>query len=397
MARRITRNVYLLGFLSFFNDITADMITPLLPAFLGTLGVGAAFLGIMEGAATSVSYLVMLFSGNLADRIGKNKALTIGGYGLSSFIRPLLAIPVPIVTLITRLLDRTGKGIRTAPRDKLVTASVNKAYWGEAFGIQRALDHAGTLIGAPLAAWLLAAYSLNFSYLFLIASVPAILSVLFLAPRIEEKRAAPSAAKPRMNWRTLPDPLKRYFFVILVSALGTPSELFLILRMQKLGLRNFQMPLAWFLLTLFTFGAAYVGGPLGDRWSRRRTMGLGWLIFVLVHVAFAFNTNLGWSWVLIALFGLQAGLVEGAERAYSATLASEGTRATALGWYYFSYGLGTLPASILFGALWKFWNPTVAFLTSAGLTFLAVGLLFILPTDRPERARELPGGTMERD
>lgn len=136
MPRRIPRNIFLLGLLSLFNDVTADMITPLLPAYLAAMGMGASFLGVMEGW--------------IADRRGNSKALTVGGYSLSTFARFFLAIPFPEVTLSARVLDRVGKGIRTAPRDQMITASIDKQRWGEAFGIQRMMDHAGSLAGSPL-------------------------------------------------------------------------------------------------------------------------------------------------------------------------------------------------------------------------------------------------------
>jgi MFS family permease len=376
------RNIYLLGFLSFFNDLTADMITPLLPLFLAGMGVGAGFLGLMEGLANSLSNVTMLFSGWYADRYGNLKKATVFGYSLCSFVRPFIAIPIPGITLTVRLIDRIGKGIRTAPRDDLITASAEKTAWGESFGIQRAMDHAGALIGPPIAAWLLSAYGLKLSTLFLIACLPSIVSVLVIPKKIRFKEPPPQPASSFVSWKRLPKPLRRYLVIIFLSALSTPSELFLILRMQNLGLAPYQIPLAWFVLTLFILMAAYFGGILSDRWSRRRTIALGWGLFVLVFIAFAFNTSLGWGWILIALYGLHAGLIEAAERTYPAMLASAETRATVLGWYYFAYGVGLLPASLIFGILWDLWSPSAAFLINAGASLLVTFALFLLPSDR---------------
>jgi MFS family permease len=387
MARRVPRNVYLLGLLSFFNDVTADMITPLLPAYLGLLGLGAGFLGVMEGFANFFSYITMLFSGWYADRLGKSKMITMTGYYLSSFIRPFISIPLSPVIFAARLMDRIGKGIRTAPRDHLITASIQQKRWGEAFGIQRAMDHGGALVGTGIAAWLLARYSIKFSYLFLIASIPAIVSVLIIPSKVQDYPHAPKEKFGRLSWKVLTPTIKLYVLVIFVSAFSTPSQLFLILRMTNLGMPTYQGPLAWMLLTLFSLVAAYLGGSLGDKWSRRRVMGLGWTLFFVVYLGFAFNTQIHWSWILIAAFGFQNGLVEASERAYMAGIAAPEMRATALGWYYFAYGIGLLPASLIFGFVWKLWSPEAAFLLDAILTLLAVFLLLLLPSDRPEREK----------
>jgi len=386
MRRRFSKNIYLLGLLSLFNDVTGDMITPLLPAYLATLGMGAGFLGVMEGLANSLSNITMLFAGWLADRSRKNRSLTIGGYAVSQVSRFFLAIPIPGVVMAARIFDRIGKGVHTAPRDRIITDSADKARWGQAFGVQRSMDHAGGLIGPPIAAWLISAYAIGYPHLFLFACVPSIVALVFIAPAIRERdghaQEVAVEAPPKLSWRALPKPMKIYIAVVFVSALSTPSELFLILKMQKLGLLPFQIPLAWFLMTLFTMIAASLGGVLSDRWSRRRTMGIGWILFALVYLGFAWNRDLHWSWLLIAAYGFHTGLVEPAERAYPALVASESARATVLGWYYFAYGMGLLPASLIFGVLWDRVGPRPAFLLNAALTTLAVAGLFFLPSDR---------------
>lgn len=386
MSKRIPRNVYLLGLLSFFNDVTSDAIVPLLPAFLGTMGLGARFLGVMEGLADSISNILKLYSGRLADRSGKSKALTVTGYGISTFIRPLLAIPIPAVTIAVRLLDRVGKGIRSAPRDRLITDFVEKKSWGEAFGIQRAMDHAGAVVGPLVATWLLSTYRMEYSTLFLIACIPSVLSIIFIPHLIKDSPSRPKNDVPMAPWKSLPRPLKRYILLIFLVAFCTPSELFLMMRIKDLGFVPALIPMAWLVMTVASFFSAYLGGQLSDRWSRRRTMGLGWLLFALVYVGFAFNTQTGFVWILMAGYGIQMGLVEPAERAYPALVVPESMRATAIGWFYFAYGMGLLPASLLFGFLWKRIGSQPAFLLNAGLTLVTILLLFFLPSDRTGRA-----------
>lgn len=385
MARRIPRNVYLLGLLSFFNDVTSDAIVPLLPAFLGTMGLGPRFLGIMEGFADSLSNILKLYSGRWADRYRKSKALTVAGYSLSTFVRPLLAVPVPAVTLAVRLLDRVGKGLRSSPRDRLITDFVEKKSWGEAFGIQRAMDHAGAVVGPLAATWLLSTYQISYSKLFLIACVPSILSILFIPGRIQETPARSKEEKSLPSWKTLPRPLKNYVLLIFFVAFSTPSELFLMMRVKELGFATALLPMAWLVMTVSSFFSAYLGGRLADAWSRRRTMGLGWVLFALVYAGFAYNTQAGLVWILMAGYGVQMGLVEPAERAYPALVVPESMRATAIGWFYFSYGMGLLFASLLFGELWRLAGSKTAFLVNAGVTCATVFLLLFLPSDRAVR------------
>jgi len=389
---KINRNVYLLGFLSFFNDFAADMITPLLPAYLATMGLGAGFLGLMEGLANSLSNITMLFSGWYSDRHHNHKSMAMWGYRLCAFIRPLLAIPLPILNLLVRLVDRFGKGIRSAPRDHLITAYSEKKNWGQAFGVHRSMDHAGSLLGPPLAAWLLSVYSLKLSTLFFAASLPAIISILWIPSKLD--KVPPSQTQkltsPKLSWKSLPLPLKRYSIVMFLAALSTPSELFLILKMQNLGLISYQIPLAWSLLTIFAMLAAYLGGLLADFWSRRRTMALGWGFFTCTYFGFAFNTQLKWAWILIAFHGFQMGLVESSERAYPARVVPESMRSTALGVYSFSYGMGLLPASLLFGLIWKILGSKWAFLIDSGLTLATLPfLLLYLPSDRAGKTSEI--------
>ncbi len=381
--RPLNRNIYRLGFLSLFNDFTADMITPLLPVYLATMGVGPQFLGIMEGVANFFSYLTRLASGIYVDRYGNNKKLTWFGYGLCAVIRLLLAIPFYPLVFFVRITDRIGKGIRTTPRDGLIMALAEKKDWGRAFGVQRSMDHLGALLGAACATFLLSYFSISLSWLFLLAAIPSLLASLWIPRKIPEVPTPKSRLHGfHFSWKALPPSLKAYVGIIFFAAFTSPSELFLLMKMHDLGLKEYLMPLAWLLLTLFSLVSAYLGGLLSDRWSRRGTIGIGWVLYAIVFLVFAFNQNLILSWIFLGLFGFQAGLVEASERSYPASLASENARATALGWYYLAYGLGMLPASLIFGFLWKYWSAQNAFLLYAGLTFLSVFFVGFLPSSR---------------
>ncbi len=380
MPRRLNRNVYLLGLLSFLNDFSADMVSPLLPAYLGTMGLGAAFLGWMEGFSNALAHVTALLSGWLDDRHGQSKRWTVAGYTLCAFVRPLMAISLPILVLAARLLDRLGKGIRTAPRDHLLTDSVERSRWGRGFGVQRSMDHLGALIGPPFAALLLGLFHLPLPWLFLIAAFPAILSVLLVPHAIQEPKIERLREERPLSWRQLPKPFRRYLVVIFLIALSTPSELFLFLKLQEMGVPTYQQSLGWSLLTGMTMLAAWFGGFLSDRWSERKVMALGWALFAGVFIGLAFNRAAAWIWALLAVYGLQSGLVESSERSYPARLAPPAQRATMIGWYYFAYGAGMLPASVLFGWIWSSWSSSSAFLVFAAMTLLTIPMLLILPS-----------------
>ncbi|MBI2891628.1 MAG: MFS transporter [Nitrospirae bacterium] len=387
MKRPYPPDIYRLGFLSFFNDVTADLITPLLPVYLGSLGLGVRFLGVMEGLADSLSNFVMLLSGAAADRSGRLRTGVRIGYRLAALARPLLAVPLAPVILLGRLLDRTGKGIRTPPRDRLITVSIARAEWGGAFSVQRAMDHAGALVGAPLAAVLLILYDINLPLLFLAACIPSLLSAFLIPRHLADLRLSPQPSAGLLPWRALTPTLRRYAVVIFLAALSSPSELLFLMRMQEAGAAPYAMPLAWFLFTSSALVGAYVGGPVSDTWGRRRTMAAGWLLFSLVTVAFGLTTSPAWFWPLISLLGFQAGLTEAPERAYAARIAPPEAQAGAMGVYYFAEGMGLLPASILFGLLWDRFGPAVPFFVAGGTALLATSLLSLLPSDRAKARR----------
>ncbi len=397
MPPKLKKEIYKIGLLSLFNDFTADMITPLLPVYLASLGMGPAFLGIMEGLANFFSYLTMHLAGNYVDRHGKNKEMTLTGYSICAVVRVFMAIPWAPSVLAVRITDRIGKGIRTAPRDTLITSLTEKFQWGRAFGVQRAMDHTGSILGALTATYILLKVSISLSYLFLLASIPALFSIIFLAKKIPSVPFTPKPSTTRSGWTQLNGSLKLYLGVIFFSALTSPSELFLLLKMKDLGMAEYLMPMAWIVMTSLSLLATYIGGRLADTWSRRSTIALGWFLFSLVYIGFAFNQSLTFAWILLATYGLQIGIVEASERTYPIHISDEGLRATALGWYYFAYGIGLLPASLIFGLLWKYWNSQNAFLLYAFFSLLASFIVRKLPDSRNHFKQTLPLSTLPKE
>jgi MFS family permease len=382
-------NVLWLSVASFLNDAASEMIYPLLPLFLtGTLGAGAAFVGLIEGAAESASSLLKLASGWLADRTGRRKPLTVLGYGTAALARPLIAlVSVAWQVLAIRLLDRVGKGLRTAPRDALLAESVPEAHRGAAFGLHRAADHLGAVAGPLLASGLLLALDGDLRTVFGLAVIPGLLTVAAVAWKVRETVPAPGApppaASPRVpRLRELGPVLPRYLGVLVLFTLGNASDAFLLLRAGQAGVPVALIPLLWGALHVSKAAFSVWGGRWSDRVGARRAIIAGWLVYAAVYAGFAV-VNAAWQvWALFLVYGLFFGLTEGPEKALVARLAPAGLRGSAFGAYHAAIGLAALPASVVFGLVWQAFGAEAAFAMGAAIALAAAIVLpFALPRE----------------
>ena len=389
--RGLGPNVVALGAVSLLTDIASEMIYPLLPLFLATvLGAGPAALGAVEGLAESTAALVKLAAGLRSDRMRRRKPLILLGYGLAACARPLVAVASSAgMVAAIRFTDRVGKGLRGAPRDALITDSVPPSLRGRAFGLQRSMDHAGALVGPLVAAALLAGAGLSLRAVFALALVPGLLGVALVVWKVREPgrargEEADSARRGSGALGAVPrGPLRRYLLVLLLFTLGNSSDAFLLLRASGLGLPAAQLPLLWAFFHLVKTLGSLPAGALSDRLDRRRLIIAGWAVYALVYLGFA-RADAAWhAWALFAAYGLYYALTEGAEKALLADLAPIGARGGAFGWHAFSVGVGALPASLLFGALWQAAGPVAAFGLGAALAGLAALLLWrLVPAPR---------------
>ena len=376
----LDRNIYSLGWVSFFTDASSEMIYPLLPIFLtSVLGVGTTFVGLIEGVAEATASLLKLISGWFSDRLGKRKILVVGGYTLSSFIRPFVAAATAgWHVLFIRFLDRVGKGIRTSPRDALIADSTLEGEHGKAFGFQRAMDHAGAVVGPLIAFFLLTFVTQEYRTIFWLAFFPAIFSLIILIRGVSEKKnlsTKPEAAKIKLTLRPFDRRFKLFLFIIVLFSLGNSSDAFLILKAKDAGIPITLLPILWMVLHLTKSLSATPGGILSDRWGRKRVIISGWLLYSGIYWGFAWTVTPEPIWILFAVYGLFYGLTEGGERALVADLVPSHLRGTAYGLYNFAVGISTLPASILMGLLWEKFSPQAAF--SFGATLALISALFL--------------------
>jgi len=382
----VSRNVFFLGWVSFLTDTSSEMIFNVFPLFLAhVLGVGATFIGLIEGVAESTATLLKLVSGWASDKLEKRKGLTTVGYAVSTVAKPFLLLASSGgLALLIRFFERCGKGIRSAPRDALVADSATRHRMGRAFGFHRALDTAGALAGIAIAAlvvylvqgWQPLLSLPSFRWLVVIGVIPAVLAVLLLVFFVHEARTTRSKEEVAASTGAGFDRRFKVFLVVmLLFTLGNSADVFLILRASNIGLTPVHVLLMLIPLTLVYAATSYPFGRLSDRLGRKKIIVGGWGIYALVYLGFALATP-AWHVVaillLFALYGVYYGAAEGVTRAFVADIVPKGRRGTAYGLYHAAIGLSVLLASVIAGALWEAVSPAATFYFGAAMAGAAM-------------------------
>lgn len=386
--RPLGRNVVALSAVSFFTDVSSEMIYPLIPVFLTTvLGASASAVGVVEGAAESTAALLKLASGWLSDRVKKRKPLVVAGYALASIARPLIGLAQSVFQVAAiRVTDRIGKGIRTAPRDALIADSVDPAVRGRAFGFHRAADHAGAVAGPLIAFAVLRWEGVPLRRVFLFAAIPAVIAMIVLVVAVRETPRPAAAAEPLKLERGLGSRFWAFLGVVLLFTLGNSTDAFLLLRAAELGVPVALAPLLWAMLHVVKSLSSTPGGALSDRIGRKPLIVAGWFVYAAVYLLFGRATAAWQAWALFAAYGIYFGLTEGVEKALVADLVPAARRGAAFGWYNLALGLGALPASILFGFIWDRAGAPVAFTFGAAMAALAsLALVFVAPASAQQQ------------
>jgi len=389
MRRRVfglNPNVFFLGIVSLLTDVSSEMIFTLVPLLLfNVLRIGTPIIGLIGGLTEGADALLRIFGGWLSDRIGKRKILAVLGYGISTIAKPFMYLASSWGSVLAvRFGDRVGKGIRTSPRDALVADSVSAGERGRGFGLHRAMDTFGAVLGLAIAAVIIylvqgGELTLNletYQWLVLVGVVPAVLAVLVLLFFVREQRKTSSIdIGSQVGFKGVggfDTRFKLFLAIMAVFTLGNSSDFFVILRAQNLG-----SSVIYVVLMLVVFNFAYAAtslpaGVLSDRLGRRRVITLGWFIYALVYLGFAVASELWQVWLLFACYGVYYGTVEGVARAFVADLVPEEKRGTAYGLYHGVVGLTLLPASLIAGWLWQAYSPAAPFYFGAGLAFIAM-------------------------
>lgn len=376
------RNVKIMGLVSLFNDISSEMIYPIVPIFLTTvLGAPATAVGLIEGAAESTASLLKMISGWLSDRLQKRKIFVAVGYSLSAASKFLigLAHAWPFV-LFARFLDRFGKGTRTAARDALIIDSVEPQNQGRAFGLHRSMDSLGAVIGPILALLLIFLYQNNFRLIFFLAGIPStigvILLLLFVKEKIKEKAPSglnkPLIANYKFSWKELDPAFKKFLLISIIFAIGNSSDAFLILRAIDLGLAATLTVSAYVLFNLTYSLFSYPAGIIADKIGAKKILTLGYWLFALVYLSLGLIKNDLWIWFLFPIYGIYMALTDGISKAYIAKMVPKEKIGTALGAYLMLTGFCVFFASFGAGLLWKYLNPSAPFLFGALTSIIAV-------------------------
>ena len=431
--KRIPQAVIMLGIVSLFTDAATEMIYPLVPVFVAALGSGAILLGVIEGVAETTSSMLKLISGMISDKIGKRKLLVLIGYSISSLIRPLTGlVSAGWEIIIVRMFDRVGKGIRTAPRDALIASSVDQSIRGKSYGFERAMDNAGAVAGPVLAITTLLILFIGFRmkdsllalrWTFVLALIPGILAVLTLIIFVKEAAPKVRIGSPvSFSLKSFDKNFRIYLIVMIIFTLGNSSDAFLLFRVEeaihKSGavvklvnsiaplhrmVSNFGdeasqskviniifLPVVWAFYNIIKVIFSTPLGTLSDKIGRKIVINTGWGIYAFVYISFALiiflppQLQVIATFVLFGIYALFYAFTEGVEKAFVADLVNEEKRGTAFGLFNFSVGLGALPASIIFGFLYSFFDKrfpglggTVAFGFGGTIAIISMILLAV--------------------
>jgi len=376
----LTKNVFYTGLVSFFMDLSSEMVYPLVPLFLASMGASKSVIGLIEGIAESTASLVKVVSGRLSDRMLSRKYFMIAGYSFAILSRPILATAASWHGVLTaRFIDRLGKGIRTAPRDALIAEATEEARLGRSFGFHRAMDTAGAVLGPGIAFLLLRALSQGYQSVFWLSVVPASIAVLVIIFFITEKKRQPAGIS-QMVGRCRQKLGRQGSFFIGIAALfafGNSSDAFLILKAQHAGVPAYLIPVVYLLFNFVYATTAIPAGILADWLGARKVILTGFLLFAALYWGFGVATAPVALWVLFCLYGVFMGLTEGVHKAYLASIVPAEMFATAFGAYGTAVGLAVLPASIIAGLLWDHVAPAAPFFFGAA-TAVSAFLLFLI-------------------
>lgn len=404
---KLGRNVIALSAVSFFTDVSTEMIYPLLPVFLaGVLGANASFIGAIEGTAETTASLLKLLSGWWSDKVSSRKPFVVAGYLIASIVRPFTAAAHSATQVLTiRVTDRVGKGIRSSARDALLADSAAPEARGRAYGFHAAADNAGAVLGPLVAFLILKLHGVGpldtsrhllprdehaMRNVFWLSAIPAAIAIVILIVVVRDIPRRDGGAKPGEGGgsASLGGRFWGYLVVVLLFTLGNSTDAFLLLRANQLGVPVALAPILWAVLNFVKSATGTYGGQLSDTIGRKPLIVGGWLLYAGVYYAFAWAGAAWQAWALFALYGIFYGMTEGTEKALVADIVPTVRRGAAFGWYNLAIGLGALPASLIFGWIWDRSGSPSAFVFGATLALVAAILMaLVAPSSQLSEAK----------
>lgn len=375
-----TRNIIILGLISCFADISSEMVYPLIPLYLTTVfGATPVLVGIIEGIAESIASLLKVFSGYVSDRFQHKKAIAFSGYATGLLYKAALLFAGSWGGILAaRVIDRFGKGIRTAPRDVMVSESADKNNIGKAFGVHKMLDMAGSAIGILLAFLLMKSIPANgYKTVFAVSVIPIVIALLlfFFVHEKKEKRETVQREHFWKNISKLDGNLKLYLAITFLFTLGNSSNSFLLLRAADIGFDSSTTILLYFIYNVTASVLAIPCGRLSDKIGRKRLLVGGYLTFSLVYFGFAFCSTKPLMLLIFVVYGVYTAMTAGAERAFIAEIAPPQLKGTMLGLHSTLAGIALLPASVIAGLLWDGVGVYAPFLFGGALSLLSAVIL----------------------
>jgi MFS family permease len=386
----VPKNVFFLGFVSFFNDLSSEMIYPIVPIFLTSiLQVPVPIVGLIEGIAEATASIGKFLFGTYSDYIQKRKPFVIGGYSFGALSKILIALSYswPLV-LFARFIDRFGKGMRTAARDSLLLDSATEKNRGFIFGFHRAFDSLGAVVGPLVALVLLANLHENIRLTFLIAFIPALIAVALLFFFVHETKKATTERKfhlKNFRWSLLDTRLKIFLLISFLFSVGNSSDAFLLLQAKNLGLTTTLVVLAYVLYNISQTVTATPLGKLSDSIGAKKVFASGLLIFAVVYFFFGMITTSVLLWILFPIYGVYIAATDGISKAYIGGFIKKEESGTFFGAYYFITAIGTFLASLIGGLLWSMVGPSATFIYGSVMALLAFALFFLFQREFRKR------------
>lgn len=372
------RNIFYTGLNSFFTDTSTKMIYSVMPLFLMSIGASKTQISLIEGIAESTASIMKALSGFWSDKIGKNKPFMIIGYATTALITPLYAFVInPIQVLVLRFIERLGKGVRTAPRDSLISASIKKNETGKSFGFHKMMDNSGAILGPLLASSILFFRPGDFKTIFILAAIPAIIGVFIIIFLIKEKKKQEKVTRSKVAFKHLPKNYYIFLFIIGVFTLGNSTDSLMLIRLSETGINESFVPLIYMIFNTVSVFLAVQIGKLSDKIGRVKLIILGFLIYSFVYLMFGAFNNITVFILMFVLYGVYSALTDTCQKALVSDLVNKEMKGTGFGLYHAVLGIMLLPASAIGGYLYDNVSPSATFYFGSSLSFIAAIMMIL--------------------